>query len=79
MTISSALERVAALSSRRYYPFSKPHGITLRKTIISISTSMKTSHPIHSQYFYVHYYGNRLLSVDEVKSKMCAHCLDATV
>jgi len=38
---SSALERVAARSSKLYYPSSKLHGITLRKTIISITTSIK--------------------------------------
>jgi hypothetical protein len=31
---------------------------------------MKTSHAMHSQYFYDHYYDNCLLSVDEHKSKM---------
>jgi len=43
MPTSSALERVVARSSKRYYPSSKLHGITLRKTVISITTSMEAS------------------------------------
>ena len=79
MPKSCALKLLAALSSKCYFPSSKPHGITLRKTVIYITTSIKTSHPIHSQYFYVHYYGNCLLAVDEGKSKIRALCLDTTV
>jgi len=70
MPTSSALERVAARSSKRYYHSPKLHGITLRKSVISITTSMKTSHVFHAQYFYVHYYGKCLLSVDEGKSEV---------
>lgn len=79
MPTSSALKWVAARSSKPYYPSSKLHGITLRKTVISITTSMKTSHAMHSQYFYDHYYGDCLLSVDEGKTKICALCLDTIV
>jgi len=35
--------------SKRYFPSSKLHGITLRKTVISIITSMKTSPAMHLQ------------------------------
>jgi hypothetical protein len=40
---------------------------------------MKTLHAMHSQYFYDHYYDNRLLSVDEHKSEIFSHCLDIIV